>query len=171
MDPLQGELGHSDVTRNLFDADTIALQSTKHLREKKINYKKAKTKQKKNIHKHTQKQKAVRRTVKTISASRALYWLNVNSWIKICLRAWKRRFSCIAIWLFETSTRQSLVEQVSNSYAALWLNLEIPNDAFKSNLLKLFLSCEKDFNRTFKYQYKCQRLFPRISPISNLFPK
>ena len=171
MDPLQGELGHSDVTRNLFDADTIAPQSTKHLREKKINYKKAKTKQKKNIHKHTQKQKAVWRTVKTVSASMALYWLNVNSWIKICLRAWKRRFSCIAIWLFETSTRQSLVEQVFNSYAALWLNLEIPNDAFKSNLLKLFLSCEKDFNRTFKYQYKCQRLFPRISPISNLFPK
>ena len=55
MDPLQGELGHSDVTRSLFDADTIAPQSTKHLREKKVNYEKAKTKQKKrtytNIHK------------------------------------------------------------------------------------------------------------------------
>ena len=51
MDPLQGELGHSDVTRSLFDADTIAPQSTKHLREKKVNYEKAKTKQKKE---HTQ---------------------------------------------------------------------------------------------------------------------
>ena len=51
MDPLQGELGHSDVTRSLFDADTIAPQSTKHLRKKKVNYKKAKTKRKK---KHTE---------------------------------------------------------------------------------------------------------------------
>ena len=73
VDPLQGELGHSDVTRNLFDADTIPPQSTKHLRKKKVNYKKAKTKPKKNIHKHTQKQKAVRRIVKTVAASMALY--------------------------------------------------------------------------------------------------
>ena len=79
MDPLQGELGHSDVTRSLFDADTIAPQSTKHLREKKVNYKKAKTKQTKNRHKHTQKQKAVWRTVKTVSASMALIDSQLNS--------------------------------------------------------------------------------------------
>ena len=70
MDPLHGELGHSDVTRSLFDADTIAPQSTKHLREKKVNYKKAKTKQKKE---HTQKQKGVRTIVKTVAASMAFY--------------------------------------------------------------------------------------------------
>ena len=58
----------------MFDADTIAPQSTKHLRKKKVNYKKAKRKpKKKNIHKHTQKQKAVRRIVKTVAASMALY--------------------------------------------------------------------------------------------------
>ena len=34
-EPLQGELRHSDVTRSLLEADTIAPQSTKHLKRKK----------------------------------------------------------------------------------------------------------------------------------------
>ena len=32
-EPIQGELRHSDVTRNLFEADTTLPQSTKHLHE------------------------------------------------------------------------------------------------------------------------------------------
>lgn len=34
IDPLQAELGHSDVTRSLFEVDTTAPQSIKHLKSK-----------------------------------------------------------------------------------------------------------------------------------------
>ena len=55
MDPLQGELRHFDVTRSLFDADTIAPQSTKHLRKKEINSKQQKQKQRQQQQQQQQK--------------------------------------------------------------------------------------------------------------------
>ena len=84
----------------------------------------------------------MRRTIKTVAASMALYWLYVNGWIQICPRTWKMCFSCMAIWLFEISTCPSLVEQVFNSSAARWPNLKIPNEALNFFPSYLESACE-----------------------------